>query len=289
MFSTRRIQLIVSLLIGSVLILLTALIFSRASAMPARQDDPDAGGILAAVLAEENTWDGVLRRIRVPILMYHYISAPPEDADEFRIGLSVPPELFRTHMEHLRFSGYTPISLYQLNAALMTGQPLPPKPVVLTFDDGYIDHYTQAFPILREYGFTATFFIITGRADANDPNYLSWTQISEMASAGMSMESHTKDHLDLRGRDYDFLIYQMLGSMESLLAYTGRQTRFFSYPSGQYDANTLAVLRRLPVWRAVTTQPGVLHTTDNTLEMTRLRVTNTTSVEALEDLLQRST
>ncbi|NJL57350.1 polysaccharide deacetylase family protein [bacterium] len=77
-------------------------------------------------------------------------------------------------MRYLQSEGYSTISLYALDRALLTGTPLPRKPIVLTFDDGHIDHYAHVFPLLREYGFTGTFFIITGKADRAVPDYLSW-------------------------------------------------------------------------------------------------------------------
>jgi peptidoglycan/xylan/chitin deacetylase (PgdA/CDA1 family) len=172
-----------------------------------------------------------------------------------------------------------------MNAALLQGTALPPKPVALTFDDGYVDDYTNIFPVLKEYGFTATFFIITGRPDANDPAYLSWSQIREMSDAGMSMESHTKTHSDLRGRDHDFLVYELLGSLQSLAAHTGKEPHLFAYPSGEYDDTTLEMLKSLSVWRAVTTHNGAEITTDNTLELPRLRVAGDTGVNGLAYLL----
>lgn len=234
----------------------------------------------------QSTFDGTLRRIRVPILMYHYVSPLPEDADPIRTDLTIEPAVFRAHIQHLRDTGYETISLDQLDAALQYGAPLPPKPVILTFDDGYVDHYTNVFPVLREFGFTGTFFVITGRADANDPAYLNWTQISEMAEAGMNMESHSKNHPELDARDRDFLIYEMLGSLESLAAHTGRKPRMFSYPAGRYDDLTLQIARELNIRRAVTTQPGVLHTTDNRYELPRVRVHGGTSAAGLAYLLQ---
>jgi peptidoglycan/xylan/chitin deacetylase (PgdA/CDA1 family) len=188
-------------------------------------------------------------------------------------------------MEYLFYEGYTPVSLYTLDDALLTGTPLPAKPIVLTFDDGYIDHYTNVLPVLKQYGYTATFFIITGTADANNPEHLSWEQIREMQDAGMDMESHTKTHSDLRERAYDYLIYQLLGSIESLQAFTGRTPHMFSYPVGRYDDAVLSVLRTLPVWRAVTTERGVYQTTDNRLEMPRLRIHHHTGVAALAAIL----
>lgn len=234
---------------------------------------------------DEPEWDGTLRRVRVPILMYHYVSELPPDADPIRIDLTVTPANFRAHMQHLRDEGYTPVSLYDLHAALLTGQPLPARPVILTFDDGHIDHYIEVFPVLREFGFTGTFFIITGLVDSNAPDYITWAQAAEMAEAGMSLEPHTKTHRDLRERSDDLLVYEMLGSRESLNAHTISPARMFSYPAGRYDEATLRVARDLDIWRAVTTQPGLLHTTDNWLELPRVRVSYETGVAGLAHLL----
>ncbi len=230
--------------------------------------------------------DGTLRRIRVPILMYHYVGPLPADADDIRRDLTVEPPVFATHLQYLADAGYQTVSLYDLYDALMNGTPLPPRPVILTFDDGYLDHYTVAFPLLQKHGFTATFFIITGRADAHDPDYLNWSQIAEMAQAGMSMEPHTKTHQSLQERDYDFLIYEMLGSQESLKAHATAEARMLSYPAGRYDDLTLEVAREIDFRLAVTTQPGIFHTTTNTLELARARVSGATSAAGLAYLLQ---
>jgi peptidoglycan/xylan/chitin deacetylase (PgdA/CDA1 family) len=230
-------------------------------------------------------WDGTLRRIHTPIMMYHYVGEIPADSDAIRINLTVETGAFRAQMQYLRDNGYTPISLYDLYGALMRGDVLPSKPVILTFDDGYINHYTTAFPILQEYGYSGTFFIITGRADANNPEHLNWQQIREMSDAGMNMESHTKDHAELNARDYEFIVYQVLGSLESLTRYTERQPLMFCYPVGRYDDSTLNVLNTLPIWAAVTTQPGTLHTTDRVLEMPRVRISHDTSLESFAGLL----
>lgn len=245
--------------------------------------------LLPTISAADTTYqgrDGTLRRIRVPILMYHYVSDLPPDADDIRKGLTVVPPLFQAHMQYLSDAGFTTISLYELNAALTQGAPLPPKPIVLTFDDGYRDAYTNVFPILQLYGFTGTFFIITARADANDPVYVSWQQIKEMSAAGMSMEPHTKDHLDLRERDHDFLIYQMKGSIESLTAFTGHKPDMFSYPVGHYDAAVLEVASELSIDIAVSTASGDLQTTTGRLHLPRVRVLGNMSVAALASVLR---
>ncbi len=228
-----------------------------------------------------------LRRLRVPILMYHYVSELPSNADEIRRGLTVTPAIFKAHMQYLHDQGYTTISLYGLYDALTKGTVLPPKSIVLTFDDGYEDAYTNAFTVLKQFGFIGTFFVITSRPDANDPNYMSWSQIKEMSNAGMSMEPHTKDHLDLRQRDHDFLIYQMKGSIESLAAYTGRTPHMFDYPVGHYDAATLQVAKELGVWIGVSTANGDLQTTSARLHLPRLRISGNMSVGALASILRQ--
>jgi len=114
--------------------------------------------------------DGVARTVNVPILMYHYVSTPPANADIYRRDLSVPPELFGAHLDRLQADGYTTISLYDLVAYLQQGTPLPPKPVLLTFDDGYRDNYENAFPLLRARRMTATFFVVMEFITRNDLN-----------------------------------------------------------------------------------------------------------------------
>jgi peptidoglycan/xylan/chitin deacetylase (PgdA/CDA1 family) len=233
------------------------------------------------LLDEEPVWDGTLRRIHAPILMYHYVGTLPPDADRIRRDLTVSTEMFRRHIDYLFYNGYTPISLYDLHDALLTGRELPAKPVILTFDDGYLDHYVNVLPVLRERGFSGTFFIISAAADGSRANHLTWAQIAEMAAAGMSMEAHTKNHVELDGRTYEELIYEMLGSLESLEHYLGHKPRMFSYPVGRYDERTLQVAAQLSIWRAVTTERGTHHTTDNRLLLPRVRIAGEMSVEAL--------
>ncbi len=102
-----------------------------------------------SLYADDTSRDETRRRIRVPILMYHYVSVPPPDADIYRLDLSVTPQQFAQHIAWLAQNGFTSISLDDLYRALTDGYPLPPKPVILTFDDGYADAYTNAFPVLQ--------------------------------------------------------------------------------------------------------------------------------------------
>ena len=217
--------------------------------------------------------------------MYHYIGELPADADEYRVNLTVTPSQFETHLSYLQQNGYTTVTLDDLDAALQAGQPLPPKPIVLTFDDGHLDHYTNAFPALQRFGFSGTFFVITGLLDVDHPNYINWEQAQEMEAAGMRIEPHTKSHLQLNDRGAEFLVYEVLGSIESVEAHLNRRPQMFSYPAGRYDEQTLSVVEAAGVRRAVTTQPGQQHTTDNRLELRRVRISGDTTAIGLHYIL----
>jgi peptidoglycan/xylan/chitin deacetylase (PgdA/CDA1 family) len=224
--------------------------------------------------------------LRVPVLMYHYISEPPEDADIYRVDLSVHPAMFRAQMEYLIANGYTTIDFYDLSLAITGKQPLPPNPVIITIDDGYRDVYENAFPILRELGLTATLFIITEFVDRGYDAYLTWDMIHEMAAAGIRMEPHTKTHVDLRERSRDLLIYQLLGSQQTLAAHIGYTPRYLAYPGGRYDEDVIQVLQELHYWGAVTTMGGRWHGYENRFEWRRMRVRYTTSLAEFADLVR---
>lgn len=216
--------------------------------------------------------DGTLRSADVPILMYHYISAAPSTNDRIRYGLSVTPEMFDAQLKLLQDNALTTITLRDLYEHLAVGRPLPPQPVILTFDDGYIDNYTNAFPILQKYGMTGTFFVLTGPADDGDPTYLSWDMIQEMSRAGMDIQLHSREHFDMRNRPPDWLFFQIIGGRQSIEGHTGKPVIFIAYPSGKYDASVQRFLRDANFWAAVTTVSGRRHVLANALNWDRVRI-----------------
>ena len=88
-----------------------------------------------------------------------------------------------------------------------------------------------------------TFFVLTGPADDGDPAYLSWDMITEMSNAGMDIQLHSREHLDMRNRSYDWLVFQIIGGRQSIEGHTGKPVIFMAYPSGKYDANVQRFLR----------------------------------------------
>jgi peptidoglycan/xylan/chitin deacetylase (PgdA/CDA1 family) len=217
--------------------------------------------------------------------MYHYISVPPADADVYRHDLSVTPANFEAQLAWLRGQGYQSITLFDLVYHLALGWPLPDRPVILTFDDGYRDNYTHAFPLLKKFDYVGTFFLVTAPIDGGDPAYLSWDMVKEMHQAGMDFQPHSYRHFDLRGKDMDFLIFEILAPKEAIEARIGETTYFFSYPSGSYDRQTVAVLQSAYFWGAVITEQGATHTSDNLFELNRVRVRGEHTLQDFVDLM----
>lgn len=223
---------------------------------------------------------------QVPILMYHYVSQLPPNPDRYRLDLTVLPENFEAQLQYLTEAGYHAITLSDLYLHLTQGYPLPEKPVVLTFDDGYEDAYEVVFPLLLDYYFTGTFFVLATPTHFEAPGYMTWMQMKEMSDAGMEIQAHGRDHVDLRGRSNDYLVYQILGIQEAIHNHTGRLPRFFCYPSGRYDANVIAVLKSAGYWGAVTTEWGNTHTQESFFEMPRLRIRGSDTLESFISKLE---
>lgn len=212
------------------------------------------------------------RRVRLPILMYHYVEPLPAGAGELRRGLTVTPEDFAAQMQYLADRGYVTVSLYDLAEALALGRPLPEKAVVLTFDDGYRGLLDYALPVMQSHAFTGTVFVITEFADRELPQYLTWPELKQLAARGWRIEPHGKTHAPLAGAGRDKQVYEMLGAIESVEAHIGVRPRFFCYPSGRFDELTLQLAQELHLWGAVTTRGGRQHRYADRFTWTRVRV-----------------
>jgi peptidoglycan/xylan/chitin deacetylase (PgdA/CDA1 family) len=223
--------------------------------------------------------------LKVPILMYHYISEPPSGADKYRVDLSVAPDDFAAQMAYLTENGFETVDLYDLSLAITGKRELPEKPVIITLDDGYVDNYQNAFSILQEYGLDATFFVVTQFIDEGRDDYLTWDMIEEMAAAGMRIEPHSKTHPDLSEAERDYVIFEALGSQETIAAHIGYTPRYFCYPGGDYTGETMAILEELDFWGAVTTDSGDWHGFDDRFEWSRQRMRNTTSLREFANMV----
>ncbi len=225
------------------------------------------------------------RQVRLPIFMYHYVEPWPAQADEIRKNLTVRPADFEAQMAYLHQQGYVTVSLYDLTYALALGRPLPPKAVILTFDDGYRGLAQYAAPVMKPYGYTGTIFVITEFMDNKLEAYLSWPDAEALYAQGWKIEPHSKSHEQLSGRDRAFQLYQMLGSVQTVQAHIGVQPRFFCYPSGKYDDLTLKLAHEMNLWGAVTVDYGQTHTLADLFTLTRVRVSGQATLAQFEAAL----
>lgn len=191
---------------------------------------------------------GVMRNrgLRVPILMYHSISHDDERGVHPYFRVATTPEVFARHMDFLENEGYRVIGLEAAIELLRQGSGVEnsgeSKPVVITFDDGFLDFYTEAFPILARHGFIATVYLPTSFIDSGDKIstgklFLSWSQVNELVKEGVNFGSHTVSHkyLDLIHRtDVERELRQSRDIIEQR---TGKPVRTFSFPYGFPEHN----------------------------------------------------
>jgi peptidoglycan/xylan/chitin deacetylase (PgdA/CDA1 family) len=180
------------------------------------------------------------RRLDIPILMYHHVSSVAPLTD-LNYGLTVTDPNFTAQLAYLKQSGYHTVVLRQVFDAMYHGASLPSRPIVLTFDDGYLDNYTDALPILRSFHDVAEFNIISAYVgiSVGINSYMSWNQLKVLVSAGMEIGSHTVDHQDLGTLTTEKVRFELRDSRNVLQQKLGVPVQFLAYPSGEpFDHGT---------------------------------------------------
>lgn len=209
-------------------------------------------------------------QVRVPILEYHYIRVVSDPRDRLGFNLSVTPADFQAQMDWLQANGYHPVDLNDLRAYFKEQKPLPARPVILTFDDGYTDFYTTAFPVLQSHGFKGVAYIVPGFLD--HPRYMTSAQVVEIDRAGIEVAAHTMTHADLTKASAAGLVSEIQGSKNALERMLGHPVLDFCYPSGMFNATVIAALQQFGFESATTELPGTDHTWASRLTWTRVRV-----------------
>jgi peptidoglycan/xylan/chitin deacetylase (PgdA/CDA1 family) len=187
------------------------------------------------------------RTIDIPILMYHHVSSVAPLTD-LNYGLTVTDANLEAQLTYLRQNGYHTIMLRQAFDAMYRGAHLPNRPVVLTFDDGYLDNYTDALPILRKYHDVAEFNIISAYVgiSVGINSYMTWAQLKTLVSGGMEIGSHTVDHQDLGILTTDKVRFELRDSRNILQTHLGVPVQFMAYPSGEpFDHGSLEAQQRV--------------------------------------------
>ena len=200
----------------------------------------------------------------LPVLMYHSISTNPQN------NLCVSEEQFNAEMEWLHSQKYYTLSMDEFCDALLKGALIPEKSVLITFDDGYLDNYKAAWPILKKYDLVATFFIITSTVD--NASSMTWDQLRELVKGGNSIGSHTVNHSDLAKLSDVQQEKELRESKKTLDEKLGINVKSVCYPSGKYNEGTVRILPTLDYKIAVTTKGGDARLSDGQYSLCRIRI-----------------
>lgn len=203
----------------------------------------------------------------VPILLYHSVS---DTATPAYRQFTIDPETFALQMDLLVASGRTVLTVGHFTALWRSGAEMPERPVVLTFDDGYRDMYTTAFPVLRAHGFKAVSYVVSGFVGS--PSSVTVDQVQQMNANGIEIGAHTVSHADLTRISPAERHREVFDSKASLEALLGHPVLDFCYPSGRVDDAVVREVEAAGFETATTTQPGVLHSAGDRFTWTRVRV-----------------
>ena len=230
---------------------------------------------------EENRFEGLTmtnENVGVPVLYYH--SVDPSEANEVIIS----PEKLREELTFIKDSGYTTLTMSELNDYILNNAPIPEKSIVITFDDGYADNYANAFPILKELDMKATIFVISNFTD-NDGYYMTSQQIKEMSDYGIDIQSHTASHAHLNQLTYEEQLNELKTSKEKLESITEKPVISIAYPFGDYDDNTILASKEAGYSLSFNTNRGLSDRNDNPLTLNRIYVSSAYSIEQFKEIL----
>ncbi len=217
--------------------------------------------------------------VGVPILMYHQVTPRPDPA--FR-KYAITPEAFREQMEWLKIGGYSALSLKALYENRVEHAPLPRRPVVITFDDGFEDCMEFAVPTLIENHFTATFYVVAGLIDQTsrwlerkrgiELPMMRWSSIQDLEAAGLSCGAHGMSHANLTTVAPATCRQDLQQSRAVLEDRLGHEVRDLAYPYGAYDETVRAIAVECGYRTACSVRPGWSPPDDDLMALRRIHV-----------------
>lgn len=216
--------------------------------------------------------------------MYHRIDKLKATLPAITLRLTVAPAEFATQMRWLVSHGYHAVTPLQAFDALEHDAPLPAKPVMITFDDGYRDVLGNASTVLEQLRMPATEYVITDRM--HDPSFLDWGNLFALEQRGFTIGSHTVTHTKLTTLSPSAALAELLDSRLQLQRHLRHQVPWLAYPEGGVDATVVALARRAGYVLAMTTEPGTQQSARKPLELHRIEILDTTSVAQLAAFLE---
>jgi peptidoglycan/xylan/chitin deacetylase (PgdA/CDA1 family) len=225
----------------------------------------------------------------VPILMYHSVATAPNDATR---DLSVAPEAFTEQMAQLGDLGFTPVTTADLARGWREGAPLPRRPVLITFDDGYAGVHRHALPVLAKHGFVSTLFVSTGwirgayDTGGGLDTMLDWDQIRELVDSGAEIGGHSHTHPQLDQLTDDALWFELLRCKEIIAGELGTVPASFAYPYGYSSRRVRRTVRAAGFVQSLAVGNGLARRRQGPYALQRVTVRRSTGAEEFERLVQ---
>lgn len=214
---------------------------------------------------EKLKWIESDTKITFPILMYHSLTESEGNS------LKIPPAEFKEHMKWLKDNGYYTLTPEEAYIVLTENKKPAEKIVWITLDDGYLNNYTDGFPILKELEMKATINYITSKLGSS--NYFDLNQMKEMSQSKLiNIESHTVSHLDLNTLEDDRITTELKDSKSWIDKELNQTTSLLCYPAGRYDERVKKIAEDVGYKMAVTTEPGYAKKSDGLFGLKRVRI-----------------
>ncbi|MFE5398226.1 polysaccharide deacetylase family protein [Streptomyces sp. NPDC056568] len=221
--------------------------------------------------------------------MYHAVATDPNDATR---ALSVAPRAFAEQMAAIADRGLTPLGTAELAAAWRSGRPLPRRPVLITFDDGYEGVHRHVLPVLAKYGFPATLFVSTGwlrgpyDTGAALDTMLDWDQVRELAAAGVEIGGHSHTHPQLDQLGEERLRFELIHCREIVADQVGAAPGSFAYPYGYSDRRVRRAVRETGYAQALAVGNGLARRAQGPYALRRVTVRRGTGPDEFARLVE---
>lgn len=210
------------------------------------------------------------RAFQIPILLYHYVEYNKDPKDTIRMSLTIRRDIFEKQVQDLLGGGYTFLTVADAGEIIRGAKGMPDRPVVLSFDDGYRDFYTDVLPILQFYNIKATLFVVSDFL--NHSNNLTDEQMREIVRSGLvEVGGHTVSHLSLPSLAKERAIWEIENDKRYLEDHFGIKLTSFAYPYGGFDSGVIELVKKAGYKQAVSVVRGREQSLENLYFLDRIR------------------
>lgn len=234
------------------------------------KDYPRSAAKLPPDILRDRIATSSAKSVRIPIIMYHYVEYVADKNDKLRIALDTTPAVLDAQLSGLAKANYNTIFVRDVPGIIAHPETLAPKTIVLTFDDGYADFYTGAFPVLKKHKMKATIYVMANFI--NRAGYLTDKEIKDLIASGLvEIGSHTLDHPDLRAMKKDIAKKEIFDNKTRLEKEFGIPVPSFAYPYGGFSKETIQLVKEAGYTSAVSVIPGTHQSEESLFYLYRLR------------------